>query len=161
MPVSITAAQAASPVVSACFDGRYDCGHITRSASVPVKRALFLYRAESEGLGYLGGRHEAAEVLAALALMRVGGECADILVAGGAAAEAVETALTSVPVSSPTPTQCEVLALVAEGFSYPEIAAQTGRAVETVRSLVKAAMARTLTHSAIDAAIVAAADGLI
>jgi DNA-binding CsgD family transcriptional regulator len=163
MPATtVTPAQAVSPIVGACFDGRADCGHITRSSSVPVKRALFLFRCESEGLGFLGGRHEAPETLAALALMRVGADCADILAVDGPAAEAVTAILVdALEAVSPTATQVGVLVLVAEGLSYPEIAAQTGRSVETVRSLVKAAMARTLTHSAIDAAVWCAAEGLI
>lgn len=152
----------ASPVAMSCAEGRYDCGHITRSSSRPVKRALFLYLAEVEDLGYLGSRNEPVEVLAALALMREGAECAAILEAGdpqGVVARLVEQVGTLD--RDLTPQQVEVLTLVAEGYSYPEIAQATGRATETVRSLVKAAMRNTLTHSAMDAAVEAARHGLI
>lgn len=145
---------------SACGTEDYHCGHLSRSSSRTVKRALFLYLAEVEGLGYLGGRSEGAEVLAVLNLMRTGAECADILdVAEGnlpAGVTTVEVAVTPI-----TPDQAEVLNLVTLGYSYPEIAAETGRATETVRSLVKGAMRRTLTHTAIDAAVAAAGQGWI
>lgn len=145
-----------SPVALSCAEGRYDCGHLSRSSSRPVKRALFLHLAEVEGHGYLGTRTEPVEVLAALALLRQGAECQAILEAGGsgAAALAAEAAASPVCERPCTPQQIEVLRLVAEGFSYPEIAEATGRAVETVRSLVKAAMRNTLTHNAFDAAVV-------
>lgn len=150
-----------SDVAIACADGHYHCGHVTRSSSRPVKRALFLFLAESEGLGYLGTRTEAAEVLAVLALMRQGAHCAEVLAAGGAAATALIEASVTDRQRDCTPEQVEVLRLVAEGFSYPEIAAETGRATETVRSLVKAAMRNTCTHTAVDAAVTLAEWGVL
>ena len=152
----------AHPVAVSCSEGRYDCGHLARSSSRAVKRALFLYLAEVEGLGYLGSRTEAAEVLAALALLRQGAECADILAAGGEAAATLMAQVTpDMHDRDCTPQQIEVLGFVAQGFSYPEIAAATNRATETVRSLVKAAMRNTNTHNAFDAAVAVAAEGLL
>jgi DNA-binding NarL/FixJ family response regulator len=148
-----------SPIVTATACERYDCGHVTRSSSVPVKRALFLFMAEAADLGYLGSRED-AHTLAALSLMRAGARCAEVLRAGGTEGDAVAAVLDPA-VTLPTPRQCEALALVAEGLPYPEIAARLTISVETVRSLLKAAMRATLTHSATHAAVVAAAEGLI
>lgn len=148
------------PVSTACADARYDCGHITRSDSTAVKRALFLFLAESEGLGYLGSRTEATEVLAALVLMRQGAECARII-AAATDTEVAEMAAEVAPLPALTTKQIEVLALVAEGLSFPEIAATLSKSVETVRSLTKAAMRATMTHSVVQAAVEAARDGLI
>jgi DNA-binding NarL/FixJ family response regulator len=148
-----------SPIITATACERFDCGHITRSSSVPVKRALFLYMAESADLGYLGSRED-AHTLAALALMREGARCADVLRAGGVEGDAVAAVLDPA-MGLPTPRQCEALAMVAEGLPYPEIAARLSISVETVRSLLKAAMRTTLTHSATAAAVVAASEGLI
>lgn len=147
------------PVATAAMCERFDCGHITRSSSVPVKRALFLHLAEETGLGYLGGR-ETAHTLAALALMREGARCADILRAGGEGADTLD-ALAAPAMGTVTPRQAEALSFVADGVAYPDIARAMGISVETVRSLLKAAMRATLTHSATHAAVMAAADGLI
>lgn len=150
------------PIVSATACERYDCGHITRSSSVPVKRALFLYMAETRtDLGYLGGRED-AHTLAALALMREGHDCADVVAAGEGhpSYTALESEVEAL-VGTPTPRQCEALALVAEGISYPAIGERLSISVETVRSLVKAAMRVTGTHSATHAAVMAAEQGLI
>ena len=151
-----------SPILTACATDRYDCGHITRSSLRPIKRAVFLYRAEVEGLGFLGGRHEDTATLAALALMRAGSACAAVLVAGGAEADALAASLDAQGVlPTLTPRQVEVLALVSEGASFPEIAADLSISTETVRSLAKAAMRATGTHSVVDAAVEAAYRGLI
>jgi DNA-binding NarL/FixJ family response regulator len=158
----------ATPVAMSCAEGRYDCGHISRSSSRAVKRALFLHLAEVEDLGYLGSRTEPVEVLAALTLMRQGAECREILEAGdpqGVMARMGEQVGTLD--RDLTPEQIEVLRYVAQGYSYPEIAAATvsskgtPRKVETVRSLVKAAMRATLTHNATDAAVEGARQGLL
>lgn len=151
-----------SPLTTSTLCDRFDCGHITRSASRAVKRAAFLYRAECEpDIGYLGGRED-AHTLAALALMREGADCRAVLVAGGAdAASLTETVEAALPDLKITPRQAEVLGWVSLGYSFPEIGAQMGVAVETVRSLAKAAMRGTSTHSVIDAAVMAAGEGWI
>lgn len=149
-----------SPVTAAMHCGRYDCGHIVRSTDRALKRALFLYLAEADGQGYLGSRREAAEVLAALALMRAGAPCQAV---AGYATEATAPAPVVVATEAPslTPQQIEVLTLVAEGYAFPEIAAETGRATETVRSLSAAARRATGAHSTHEAAMVASRYGLI
>ena len=53
------------------------------------------------------------------------------------------------------------MALVTDGYSYPEIAAEVGTAVETVRSHVKRAMRATSTHNVVDAAVALVDEGLI
>ena len=149
-----------NPLVTATLCERYDCGHISRSSSVPVKRALFLFMAEAfSDLGYLGGRED-AHTLAALALMREGARCADVLAAAEGAECAALEAETAEIVGTPTPRQVEALALVAEGLPYPEIGRRLDVSVETVRSLLKAAMRTTHTHSDTHAAVAAAAQGL-
>lgn len=151
-----------TPLASSCLDGRYDCGHITRSSSTPVKRAAFLHAAEERGLGFLGGRHEAPEVLAALALMRVGASCREVLLAS--TPEEVDAfAATLVEPARPTlgAQQVTLLGYVSEGLSFPEAADLMGLSVETVRSHAKRAMRATATHSIVDAAVEAAALGLI
>jgi DNA-binding NarL/FixJ family response regulator len=150
-------------IAAACADADYQCGHITRSSSRAVKRAAFLYAAEVRDLGYLGTRTEAPEVLAALALMREGAACAEVLdAATGATPEVVEAveALTYRPADL-SPEVLAVMALVTEGLSYPEIAAEVGCAKETVRSHVKRAMRLTSTHNAVSAAVTLVEEGLI
>lgn len=140
----------------------YTCGHITRSPYRAVKRALFLFTAEREGLGSLVRSSEAPEAVAALALMRAGAECAAIIDAG-TLTEGEVAALTTVTgdPSTLSPQVLAVMDLVTEGLSYPEIAAQVGSAVETVRSHVKRAMRVTGTHNAVEAAVTLVGEGLI
>lgn len=147
---------------SACYE--YTCGHITRSPYRAVKRALFLHLAEVAGLGSLAVRSEAPEALAALALMAAGAECREVLMAAtDAEVAAAEAAAPATPID-PASLSAEVLgvmALVCEGWSYPEIAAERGIAVETVRSHAKRAMRATASHNVVEAAVDLVELGLI
>lgn len=151
-------------IESATRCGRVDCGHVHRSESRAVKRALFLYLCESDdriGAGVMESA-EGADTLAALAAMRRGAPCAEVLAAAGVPAPRVgATPRTATRGPSLTDRQVEVLALVAEGYAYPEIARTLGKSVETVRDRVKGAMKATSTHSAPEAAREAAAWGLL
>ena len=158
--VAVTSRSAVAAAV-ACDD--YTCGHITRSPYRAVKRALFLFHAERSEVGSLVRATEAPEVLAALALMRAGAECAAIIDAGTATpADAEALVGYTVPaMASLSPQVLAVMDLVTEGLSYPEIAAEVGSAVETVRSHVKRAMRATATHNAVEAAVALVVEGLI
>lgn len=148
-------------VAAAVCDADYQCGHITRSSSRAVKRAAFLFAAEGRDLGYLGTRTEAPEVLAALALMREGAACAEVIDAATPGfIEAVAEVVPFAP-EALSPEVLRVMAYVTEGLSYPEIAAEIGCAKETVRSHVKRAMRLTATHNVIEAAVTLVEHGLI
>lgn len=149
----------ASPVAQAVACEDYMCGHITRSALRPVKRAAFLHAAEREGLGSLARGDEAPETMTVLGLMRDGAACSDVI-ASLTPQEAAEV-LASLPPVTLSPQVLRVMGLVTEGLSYPEIAEEVGCAVETVRSHVKRAMRATATHNVIDAAVVLTTEGHI
>lgn len=155
------AATSAVANASACYE--YTCGHITRSPYAPVKRALFLHLAEVRGLGSLLVRTDAPEVVAALALMRAGAECREVvaLMTDAEVAAADAAAPTGGDPSALSPEVLGVMALVTEGLSYPEIAAARGIATETVRSHVKRAMRATGDHNAVASAVSLVEEGLI
>lgn len=158
--VTVTARSQVAQAVT-CED--YTCGHITRSPYRAVKRALFLFHAEAhEAVGSLVRASEAPEVVAALALMRAGAECAAVIEAGTLSeGEAVTLAASMPDPSTLSPQVLAVMALVCEGLSYPEIADEVSSATETVRSHVKRAMRATGTHNAVEAAVSLVAEGLI
>lgn len=143
-------------ISSSIHCGRYDCGHITRSDSQAVKRALALYLAREAGLT-VDTSSEEADTLAVLGLMRAGRPCTEVRnyrTAGVTSATTPATpANTDTPAVRITPEMVEVAALILQGYDYPEIAARTHRAKETVRSLSKRIIATANAHSAMAGAV--------
>lgn len=151
------------PVSDALACEAYTCGHLTRSSSTSVKRALFLHLAE-EHLGSVARRNEAPATMVALALMREGATCAEVAAADSPQGDALvaQAAREIAPrCEDLSPQVLAVLDLVTEGLSYPMIADRLGIARETVRSHVRRAMRATGEHSAIEAAVSLATQGLI
>jgi DNA-binding NarL/FixJ family response regulator len=144
-------------ITHAIHCGRYDCGHIVRSDSAALKRALYLHLCATDGQGYLGARNEPADVLAALALMAQGAPCTEV--AGVTPRTSNPPAAAVAPTF--TPRGLEVLSLVAEGKDIPEMADATGLSVETVRSHLAVARKACGAHSSAEAAMIASRFGLI
>lgn len=151
-------------ISSAIHCGRYDCGHITRSDSQAVKRALALYLAREAGLA-VDTSTEEADTLAVLGLMRAGRPCTEVRnyrTAGVTSATTPATpATTEAPAIRVTPEMCEVAALILQGYDYPEIAARTHRAKETVRSLARRVIRVANAHSAMAGAVWMASHGYV
>lgn len=152
----------AHPVATSALCGSYQCGHISRSDNLHVKRALFLYVRRTRGARFTT-RNEDGRVLAALTLMMAGRTCADVR----AAADPTYVAPVATPApATPAPVRvspecAEVLQMVALGHDIPEIAEATHRNVETVRSLMARARQITSTHTSTDAAAVLCEWGVI
>lgn len=150
------------PVTDAMGCGRYDCGHVGRSESVPLKRAAFLYLADKAGLGDLRGRHEDAAVNAALALMQAGEACSAIVLAVTGEALAEDEAPRRPKVTKGfTPQQVKILGYVSWGMSIPDIASAMELSPETVKSHLGYIKRTHGVHSTLDAAVIASAQGLL
>lgn len=136
------------PVTASIYCGSYQCGHIARSSDRAIKRALVLHLIREAGTTP-DTRNENADTLAALALMASGRPCSEVRnyrTPGYTAATVPVTPATADPFGLSD--ECvEVMALVAQGYSHPEIATMTHRAKETVRSLVSVARKATSAHS--------------
>lgn len=146
------------PISTASLCAAYQCGHIMRSDDLAIKRALFLFTRRTRG-ATVSTRGESADVRAALSLMMAGRSCAQVK--GYATTGQALPAPVAHPVGTYVPSDevLEVLALVAQGYDIPEIAEQTHRAIETVRSLMGMARKRTGSHTTMDAACVLAEAG--
>jgi DNA-binding NarL/FixJ family response regulator len=149
------------PVSAAVHCGRYDCGHILRSDDRALKRAAFLYLAREGGVE-VSIANEAADVLAALALMRAGRPCSEVR-------EYRTPGVRSSEVRSPATVSTvrlsdevrEVMALAVRGYDIPEIAEMTYRSVETVRSHFAKARKATDAHSTMAAGVALVRLGII
>jgi len=150
------------PVTSASHCGRYDCGHILRSDDQALKRAAFLHLRREAGHTFTT-RGETGDVLAALTLMRQGRPCSEVrnYRTPGVRAADVPTTPATVTDVRVSPQVVEVMTLAAQGYDIPEIAEQTYRAVETVRSLMAVARKATGAHSTMAAAVALQGLGII
>lgn len=150
------------PVTSASHCGRYDCGHILRSDDMALKRAAFVHLCREADV-FVSTEDEAADVLAALALMMSGRPCSEVRAyrtPGITTANRPSTpaTVTTVNLSSEV---LEVMGYVARGYDIPEIAAVTYRATETVRSHMARARKATDAHSSMAACVALTRLGLI
>lgn len=155
-------ASTASPVTASIQCGAYQCGHITRSDDRAIKRALFLWLRREAG-HKVSTSKEAADTLAALALMTAGRPCSEVRnyrTPGLKAADKAATPATVTEVSL-TPQVLEIMQLVAQGYDIPEMAEMTFRAQETVRSHMTRARKATHAHTSHAAAVALAGLGLI
>jgi DNA-binding NarL/FixJ family response regulator len=139
----------AHPITASAHCGTYGCGHIAKSSDRYVKRAGILHQRRLAGHRF-STTGEDQRTLAALALMRQGRPCIEVRNYADPGALSAR----NVPVTPATADpmglsdECvEVMTLVAQGYSHPEVAAMTHRATETVRSLVAVARRATAAHT--------------
>jgi DNA-binding NarL/FixJ family response regulator len=151
-----------NPITSAAHCGRYDCGHILRSDDRALKRAAFLHLSREAGLT-VSTSGEAADVLAALALMRDGRPCSEVREYRTPGVSAATRPTTPATVSEVVVSEqvVEVYRLLVQGYDIPEIAEATYRATETVRSLLAVGRKRTGAHSSMAAGVALTRLGLL
>lgn len=151
-----------NPVTASMHCGAYQCGHILRSDDRALKRAAFLHLRREAG-HTVSTRNEAADVLAALALMGSHRPCSEVReyrTPGVTASTRPATPATVTEVSL-SPQVLECIQMVAQGYDIPEIAEATFRSTETVKSHLSRARKATHAHTSHAAAVALAGLGLI
>lgn len=144
--------------------GRLDCGHLYRSDSRAVRRAVLLYLAEGAGYAVDLDR-EAPEVAAVLGTLRTVGHPRPLYVRDGSR-YARTTPATAVPLPDVTglrltPERVDVYRLLWQGCSTGEAAALSGRSRETVRSHAGNLRRLTGAHDAPSALVALALAGAL
>ena len=116
--------------------GRIDCGHLSRSSSLAVRRACILYVAEGAEITVTLD-HESAEVAAVVGVLRESGHARPVYVRQGRSYARAQNGATVLPDARAirlTPERTEVFSHMLRGHSASEIARSTGRARATVQS---------------------------
>lgn len=140
--------------------GRLDCGHLSRSSSLAVRRAVILYIAE--GAGYtVRLRNESPEVAAVLGILRQAEHPRPVYVrgtntngnAGYVRSTPNEVLLPDASGLTITPERATVFALAWQGLSATEISIVSLRARETVKSHMGNLRRMTGAHDATSALV--------
>jgi DNA-binding NarL/FixJ family response regulator len=116
--------------------GRLDCGHLARSTSRAVRRAVILYTAEGAGIT-VDLSHETPEVSAVLGVLRESGHARPVFVRNGRRYEQSRAGMVVLPNAAGiriTPERLAVFTAMLSGMSASEVARAQGRARATVQS---------------------------
>lgn len=116
--------------------GRLDCGHLARSTSQAVRRAVILYTAEAAGIT-VGLDEESAEVTAILGVLRESGHARPTFVRSGRRNVQSRPGLVVMPNAAGiriTPERHAVFTAMLKGESASQISRSQGRARATVQS---------------------------
>lgn len=117
--------------------GRLDCGHLGRSTSLAVRRAVILYQAEGAGIDIdLDG--EAPEVAAVVGVLRDSQHARPMYIRAGRSYARTVPGMTQVLPDARaikiTQQRLEVFTAMLKGYSANQIATAQHRALETVKS---------------------------
>jgi DNA-binding CsgD family transcriptional regulator len=117
--------------------GRLDCGHLGRSTSGAVRRAVYLYQCEGAGM-VLNLNRVSADVAAVLGVLRESRHARPTYVRAGRSYRAAVAGMTTV-LPDPwgikiTPQRRDVFQALIAGKSATEVSREQHRALETVKS---------------------------
>lgn len=117
--------------------GRLDCGHLGRSTSLAIRRAVILYQAEGAGIEVNLDR-ETPEVTAVVGVLRASQHARPVYVRAGRSYARTTPGMTQVLPDARairiTQQRAEVFTAMLKGYSANQIAAAQHRALETVKS---------------------------
>lgn len=141
--------------------GRLDCGHLGKSTSQAVRRAVFLYQAEGAGLTVDLDR-VSSDVAAVVGVLRESNHGRTVYVRGTLASgnrgyvattPGLATVLPNAAGIKMTPQRVEVFTEMLYGYSANQIATRTHRSLETVKSHAGYLRRLTGAHDATSALI--------